>query len=66
MLSFGLIELELSHIYKAVPGAVIIMKSNSPNSDISIYRKIVHLNKYETAPNLIQLSQNLTSDCLLI
>ena len=26
----------------------------------------VQLNKYETAPNFIQLSQNLTSDCLLI
>ena len=26
----------------------------------------VHLNKYETAPNFILLSQNLTSDCLLI
>ena len=29
-------------------------------------KKTVQLNKYETAPNLIQLSQNLTSDCLLI
>ena len=27
---------------------------------------IVQLNKYETAPNFIQLSQNLTLDCLLI
>ena len=27
---------------------------------------VVQLNKYETAPNLIQLSQNLTSNCLLI
>ena len=27
---------------------------------------VLQLNKYETAPNLIQLSQNLTSDCLLI
>ena len=26
----------------------------------------VQLNKYETAPNFIQFSQNLTSDCLLI
>ena len=26
----------------------------------------VQLNKYETAPNCIQLSQNLTLDCLLI
>ena len=26
----------------------------------------LQLNKYETAPNFIQLSQNLTSDCLLI
>ena len=26
----------------------------------------VQLNKYETAPNFIQLTQNLTSDCLLI
>ena len=28
--------------------------------------KAVQLNKYETAPNCIQLNQNLTSDCLLI
>ena len=27
---------------------------------------LIQLNKYETAPNFIQLSQNLTSDCLLI
>ena len=27
---------------------------------------VVQLDKYETAPNLIQLSQNLTSNCLLI
>ena len=27
---------------------------------------VIQLNKYETASNLIQLSQNLTSDCLLI
>ena len=27
---------------------------------------LLQLNKYETAPNFIQLSQNLTSDCLLI
>ena len=26
----------------------------------------LQLNKYETAPNFIQLSQNLTLDCLLI
>ena len=26
----------------------------------------VQLNEYETAPYFIQLSQNLTSDCLLI
>ena len=26
----------------------------------------LQLNKYETAPNFIQLSQNLTSNCLLI
>ena len=26
----------------------------------------VQLNKYETAPNFIHISQNLTSDCLLI
>ena len=26
----------------------------------------VHLNRYETAPNFLLLSQNLTSDCLLI
>ena len=26
----------------------------------------VQLNKYETAPNFIQLNQNLTWDCLLI
>ena len=26
----------------------------------------IQLNKYETAPNFIQLNQNLTSDCLLI
>ena len=28
--------------------------------------KYIQLNKYETAPNFIQLTQNLTSDCLLI
>ena len=27
---------------------------------------MIQLNKYETAPNFIQLSQNLTLDCLLI
>ena len=27
---------------------------------------MVQLNKYETAPNFIQLTQNLTSDCWLI
>ena len=27
---------------------------------------LIQLNKYETAPNFIQLSQNLTLDCLLI
>ena len=27
---------------------------------------LVQLNKYEIAPNFIQLTQNLTSDCLLI
>ena len=27
---------------------------------------LLQLNKYETAPNFIQLNQNLTSDCLLI
>ena len=30
------------------------------------YYYILQLNKYETAPNFIQLSQNLTLDCLLI
>ena len=28
--------------------------------------KRLQLDKYETAPNFIQLNQNLTSDCLLI
>ena len=32
--------------------------------DFSIVMKIVQLNKYETAPNFIQLYQNLISDCL--
>ena len=27
---------------------------------------VLQRNKYETAPNVIQLTQNLTSDCLLI
>ena len=26
----------------------------------------IQLNKYESGPNFIQLTQNLTSDCLLI
>ena len=33
---------------------------------LKIHELAVQLNKYETAPNFIQLSQNLTSDCLLI
>ena len=30
------------------------------------YQSFLQLNKYETAPNFIQLNQTLTSDCLLI
>ena len=30
------------------------------------YNKGIQLNEYETAPCFIQLSQNLTSDCLMI
>ena len=34
--------------------------------DNLISRYVVELNQYETAPYFFQLSQNLTSDCLLI
>ena len=53
-------------------GFVTLAKSNVP----CLWRKrcctctstvayLLQLNEYETAPNFIQLSQNLTSDCLL-
>ena len=36
-------------------------------SNVSIKRPVLlQLNEYETAPNFIQLTQNLASDCLLI
>ena len=35
-------------------------------SNILIINQSLHFNKYETAPSFIQLTQNLTSDCLLI
>ena len=41
-------------------------RSTIISSHFLIVTLYVHLNKYETAPNFIQLSQNLTSDCLLI
>ena len=41
------------------------MKISRPNCVLNktIY---IQLNKYETAPNFIQLNQNLTSDCLVV
>ena len=35
-------------------------------SETDNFCSCLQLNKYETAPNFIQISQNLTSDCLLI
>ena len=55
--------------------SVLVKKSTKiffENVDKSYYTKFnlnikfIQLIKYERAPNLIQLSQNLTSDCLLI
>ena len=54
MSSFGL--LELSDIYQTVWDGHFR----------PVFLLQVQLNKYETAPNFIQVSQNLTLDCLLI
>ena len=48
---------------RALPGHGRIQ---SLDFDFSSEFLFSQLNKYETAPNFIQLSQNLTSDCLLI
>jgi hypothetical protein len=37
-----------------------------PKSVQLVRGSFLQLDKYETAPNFIQLTQNLTSDCLLI
>ena len=53
----------------------VILHHHAPGEDLyNFFENIkesrllstVHLNQYETAPNFIQSSQNLTSDCLLI
>ena len=41
-------------------------KMNKNNNSYSKKYDILQLHEYETAPNFIQLIQNLTSDCLLI
>ena len=51
LLKFGIVVLELVCMFRSKPS----LKIGS-----------VQLNKYETAPNFILLSQNLTLDCLLI
>ena len=38
-------------------------KEEVENMDL---RRVLQLNQYDTAPNFIQLNQNLTWDCLLI
>ena len=43
------------------------LQKNLSITDGTVYSKVlVQLNKYETAPNFNHISQNLTSDCLLI
>ena len=37
-----------------------------PSNRLTYTTDQVQLNKYETAPNFIQLTQNLTSDCLFV
>ena len=37
-----------------------------PTKNIQTEQNYIQLNEYKTAPNFIQISQNLTSDCLLI
>ena len=56
------------HIYLLVFTLLCSMDPEAYRQTHKIYLefKKVQLNKYETAPNLIHLSQNLTSDCLLI
>ena len=39
---------------------------NGHKNVLAIWFHLVQLNKYETASNFIQLTRNLTSDCLLI
>ena len=67
---FGLIEenMELSHIHLVVQWEILSrIKTEWTISNKYVPKiQVVQFNKYETAPNFIQLSQNLTSDCLLI
>ena len=42
------------------------MKKGQPNTGGLFYKPVIQFNEYETAPIFIQLSQNVTLDCLLI
>ena len=42
------------------------VRDDLERSQVCKNKRLVQLNKYETAPNFIQFIQNLTSDCLLI
>ena len=65
------IRLELLSCYLLGPTAVVnnnveVAQLIPLISRLSCQKIEVQLNKYETAPNFNQISQNLTSDCLLI
>ena len=44
----------------------IFLKHFSSLNNLDIEEQGIQLDKYEAAPNFIQLNQNLISDCLLI